>query len=333
MDYKLLGKKTGLFVSEVALGTAMFGTATGYGADKKESRKIFDLYRESGGNLIDTSDFYQFGESEQFLGEFLEGRRSEFVIASKYSRGNALQQSAGVIGNHRKAMKEAVERSLRRLKTDYIDIYYLHFDDTVTPLEEVLRGMEDLSKSGKILYFGLSNFPAWKVSSLAVRAELLNKIPLVSVQMEYNLLNRSIEKELLPMSIAFGLGVLTYSPLAGGILTGKYRNPDNKESRFSIQKENQKGEKVVNLLFAIAEELRITPGQVALRWMSYRNVFPILGARKVLQLKESLGVLNYELKKSHINQLNEITKPALEYPENLNTEKMMQENIKHHLKF
>ena len=333
MDYKLLGKKTGLFVSEVALGTAMFGTASGYGADKEESKKIFDLYSESGGNLIDTSDFYQFGESEQFLGSFLKGRRSEFVIASKYSRGNANQQSMGVMGNHRKAMREAVENSLIRLKTDYIDVYYIHFDDTVTPLEEILRGMEDLSNSGKILYFGLSNFPAWKISSLAVRSELLNKIPLASVQLEYNLLNRNAEKQLLPMSETFGLGVLAYSPLAGGLLTGKYRNLDSKESRFSTQKETGKEERLLDLLFSIAQELDATPSQIALKWMLTKNVFPIFGARKVQQLKESLKVLNYELGKNHINQLNDFTKPELMYPENINTKKMMQENIKYHLKF
>ncbi|WP_419211345.1 aldo/keto reductase [Maribacter sp. X9] len=218
MNYKLFGANTGLYASEVVLGAANFGTRKGYGATPEESKKILSAYQEAGGNIIDISDLYQLGEAEEIVGGFLENQRNNFIICSKYTKSSEVNPAISNYGNHRKSMKQAVESSLKRLKTDYIDIYMPHFDDGVTPMDEIIRGLEDLVKEGKVLYTGLTNYPAWKVASIA---SLTN---LTALQIEYNLVQRTADRELIPMAEEFGLATMMYSPLAGGVLTAKYRN-------------------------------------------------------------------------------------------------------------
>ena len=221
MRYKVFGDRTGMKVSEFALGTGMLGKAYGYGTEPDEALKILEGYAEAGGNLIDLSDAYQGGESERLIGTFVGNKRNDFVLISKYTRSAQASPSLGVLGNSRKVMVQAVEESLKRLNTDHIDIYLAHLDDGVTPIEEIVRGFDDLARAGKIVYGGLCNFPAWRVATAVTMADLRSWLPIAAVQLEYSLIERTPERELLPMAEAMGLGVLGYSPLAAGILTGK----------------------------------------------------------------------------------------------------------------
>ncbi|HEX7948636.1 MAG TPA: aldo/keto reductase, partial [Phenylobacterium sp.] len=207
----------------MALGAASFGTAWGYGAGPEESKAIFNAYGEAGGNFIDTADVYQFGQSEELLGDLLAGRRDNFVVASKFTNGSTPNADRLVTGNSRKAMAASVEASLKRLKTDRIDLYWAHHPDGVTPSEEIIRGFDDLARAGKILYAGLSNVPAWRLARAATIAELTRAIPIGAAQFEHSLVHREPEADLFPASEALGLGVVTWSPLGGGMLTGKYR--------------------------------------------------------------------------------------------------------------
>ncbi len=202
-------------MSDVCLGTMTFGETWGWGSAKEESRKIYDRFRQEGGNFIDTANIYTNGTSETFLGEFMEGHRHEIVLATKYT--NAMpgrDPNAG--GNQRKNMMQAVEASLRRLRTDYIDLYLLHIWDQMTPIEEVMRGFEDLVQQGKILYPAVSDMPAWLVARGHTLAELRGWAPFVNLQIEYSLIQRTVERELLPMARSLGIGVTAWSPLAGG---------------------------------------------------------------------------------------------------------------------
>jgi len=227
MRYKLFGQHTGLRVSELVLGTGMFGTKWGHGADPEESRRIFDGYLEAGGNFLDTSDTYQFGESEALLGEFIKPNRDDLIVASKYSMGASPNGSLSVTGNNRKAMVRSLEHSLKRLQTDRLDLYWVHVPDGMTPIDEIMRGFDDLVRAGKILYAGLSDFPAWRVARAATVADLRGWAPLAGLQIEYSLVQRTPERELLPMAAAFGLGTVAWSPLGGGVLTGKYRRGES----------------------------------------------------------------------------------------------------------
>ena len=222
--YRLLGR-SGLRVSPLALGAMTFGTEAGWGADADESRQLFDMYVDRGGNFIDTANSYSDGSSERLVGEFARDRRDQLVLATKYScwtrRGDP--NSAG---NHRKSMVASVEQSLERLQTDYIDLLYLHLWDAMTPVEEILRAFDDLVRSGKVLYVGISDTPAWQVSRMQVIAELRGWSPLVALQIEYSLIERTGERDLIPMAREMGLGVLPWSPLAKGVLTGKYSPAD-----------------------------------------------------------------------------------------------------------
>jgi aryl-alcohol dehydrogenase-like predicted oxidoreductase len=218
MKNKLFGTHTGLPASELILGAASLGTRRGYGAVAEDIPKILTAYADAGGNFIDVADQYQLGEAEEVVGKFIKPQRGNFIICTKYTRSSEITSSPVNLGNHRKAMRQAVEASLKRLNTDYIDIYMPHYDDGLTPPEEIARGLEDLVASGKVLYTGLANFPAWKAASIA------SSIPLAALQIEYNLAQRTADRELFGMAEHFGLGTMLYSPLAGGLLTGKYRN-------------------------------------------------------------------------------------------------------------
>ncbi|SFW20011.1 Predicted oxidoreductase [Sinomicrobium oceani] len=314
MKYKLFGSNTGLYASEVILGAANFGTRKGYGATPEESKKILSAYANAGGNFIDISDLYQFGEAEEIVGDFLKNQRNNCIICTKYTKSSEINPAKSNYGNHRKSMKQAVEASLKRLKTDYIDIYMPHFDDGVTPMEEIIRGLEDLVKEGKILYTGLTNFPAWKVASIASRTNL------TALQIEYNLLQRTADREFHPMAEEFGLGTMIYSPLAGGQLTGKYRNGASGRLNLgsdSEYTEDDRTKKIIDELVVIAKEINATAGQIAFAWVLSKNVFPLIGARKLSHFEDSLQATTIPLTQEQIISLDNLSNVSLGYPHDL----------------
>jgi aryl-alcohol dehydrogenase-like predicted oxidoreductase len=302
MRYQFLGRQCGLKVSELALGVALFGTQWGYGAEPADARRVFDRFVDAGGNFFDTSDSYQFGQSESLLGEFVQSMRDDVIIASKYSGGAAKEASLTKTGNSRKNMIYSVEQSLRRLKTDHIDLYWVHHSDNVTPFEEILRGLDDLVRDGKILYAGVSNFPAWRVSRAALLAEMRGWAPLVGVQFEYSLVERSAERELLPMADALGLAALLWSPLAGGLLTGKYRAGEKGRlegmGRVIRTEKTARDTQVMDAVLQVAKELGKTPAEVSLAWIRERArrsttaIIPIIGPRTIDQLDNNLLALD-----------------------------------------
>lgn len=304
---------TGLRVSQVALGTGNFGTAWGHGADPEASHAVFDAYAEAGGNFIDTADVYQFGESETRLGALLDGRREDFVLATKFSNGATPQAGRLVTGNSRKAMVASLEASLRRLKTDRIDIYWVHHPDGVTPVEEIVRGLDDLARAGKILYAGLSNFPAWRLSRAVTLAELTRAVPIAAAQFQHSLVHREPEADLFPATRALGLGVVTWSPLGGGMLTGKYRQGEKGRAEgFGgrvFQPENSaQRTRILDELIAIAGPRGVSAGQVAIAWAGTHGAVPIIGPRSLAQLRDNLGALSVELSKDEIDRLDAVSR-------------------------
>ncbi len=314
MKYRVFGR-TGVRLAQIALGTANFGQRWGHGADEADSAAIFDAYAEAGGNFIDTADIYQFGQSEEILGGLLAGRREAFFLASKFSNG--AQPGAGrlVTGNSRQAMVASVEASLRRLKTDRIDLYWVHHPDGLTPAEEILRGLDDLARAGKILYAGLSNFPAWRLARAATLAELGRSLPIAAAQFEYSLVRREPEADLIPASQALGLAQVTWSPLGGGMLTGKYRRGERGRAEglggkvFQAEDSPQRVA-VLDTVLAIAGELQATPDQVAIAWVGSRGVFPLIGPRSQAQLASNLGAAGLELSAEQLARLDAASAPA-----------------------
>jgi aryl-alcohol dehydrogenase-like predicted oxidoreductase len=308
MKYTPFGK-TGLRVSQVALGTGNFGTGWGHGADPDTSKAIFNAYAEAGGNFIDTADVYQFGQSEEQIGILLEGRREDFVIATKYSSGAQPNANRLVTGNSRRAMIASVEASLKRLKTDRIDIYWVHHPDGVTPAEEIVRGFEDLARAGKILYAGLSNFAAWRLSRTVTLAELTRTVPIAAAQFQHSLVHREPEADLFPASHALGLGIVTWSPLGGGMLTGKYRQGEKGRAEglggrvFQPENSAQRTQ-ILDAVIAIAGEIGASAGQVAIAWAGTHGAVPIIGPRSMTQLTDNLGALSLELSSEHISRLD-----------------------------
>jgi aryl-alcohol dehydrogenase-like predicted oxidoreductase len=323
MRYKLLGN-SGLRVSELCLGTMTFGEEWGWGADKGESREMFDAFLAAGGNFVDTANIYTAGTSESYLGEFMQGQRERIVLATKYTNGPA-EGDPNAGGNQRKSMMQAVEASLRRLNTDYIDLYWMHIWDHLTPVEEVMRGFDDLVRQGKILYAGISDAPAWWVAQANTLAALRGWTPFVGLQIEYSLLERTPEHELLPMAKALNVTVTPWSPLAGGTLAGKYLNADSdeaKEGRHStpmgggFARKGERVDNVVKTVVAIAQELGATPSQVSLAWLRYRDqpMIPIIGARKMSQLNDNLASLSVNLTDDQLRRLDEASRPAPIFP-------------------
>src|ERR1700745_2939367 len=219
MQYRLLGN-SGLRVSEAALGAMTFGEEWGWGSPKDEARKVYDAFREAGGNFIDTANFYTNGTSESFLGEFMKDHRQSVVMATKYTNA-APGRDPNTAETHRKSRWRAVEGSLKRLRTEYIDLYWVHIWDQITPVEEVMRGLDDLIRQGKVLYTGIPDAPSWWVAQANALASLRGWSPFAGLQIEYSLIERTVERELLPMAEALGLGVTAWSPLAGGVLVGE----------------------------------------------------------------------------------------------------------------
>ncbi|MDJ0420071.1 aldo/keto reductase [Rhodococcus opacus] len=308
MKYTVFGK-TGLCVSQVALGTGNFGTGWGHGADPDISEAVFNAYADAGGNFIDTADAYQFGQSEELLGSLLDGWREDFVLATKFTNGAAPNADRLVTGNSRKAMVASVEASLKRLKTDRIDIYWAHHPDGVTPIEEIVRGFEDLARAGKIVYAGLSNFPAWRLARAVTLAELTRAVPIAAAQFQHSLVHREPEVDLFPASHALGLGIVTWSPLGGGMLTGKYRKGEKGRAEgfggrvFQPENSAQRTQ-ILNTVLAIADELEVSAGQVAIAWAGTHGAIPIIGPRSVTQLADNLGAQSLELSAEQISRLD-----------------------------
>jgi aryl-alcohol dehydrogenase-like predicted oxidoreductase len=312
MRYKLFGQHTGLRVSELVLGTGNFGTRWGHGTEPDEARRILDAYAEAGGNFIDTADSYQFGQSEEILGELLQGRRDDFVVATKFTQRANPKDGILVTGNSRKAMVSSVEASLRRLKTDHIDLYWVHYSDGVTPTEEIVRGFDDLVRAGKILYAGLSDFPAWRVARAATIAELRGTVPIAGLQVEHSLVERTTEQELIPAGQALGLGIVAWSPLGGGMLTGKYRQGVAGRAQglggkvFQAENSAQRSA-VLDTVITTAEELDVSPGEVAIAWVGAKGSLPIIGPRTVAQLESNLAAAKIKLSPEQIARLDEVS--------------------------
>ncbi|WP_274426309.1 aldo/keto reductase [Chelativorans sp. YIM 93263] len=321
MRYKVFGKHTGLRVSEFVLGTANFGTSWGHGTDADEARRIFDTYADAGGNFLDAANGYQDGQSEEFLGDLLSGRRDNFVVGTKYTCITDSSSGILVTGNSRQAMVSSVEASLKRLRTDRIDILYAHVSDGVTPLEEVVRGFDDLVRAGKILYAGLSNFPAWRIARAATIAELRNAAPIAALQVEHSLVARTAEREVMEAGHALGLGIVAFSPLGGGVLTGKYRKPDREKGRqegfagAAFHPENSpQRTATLDALIAVAEEAGVTPSEVAIAWVAAKGSLPILGPRTLAQLENNLSAAKVVLSPEQIARLDAVSAPEPVYP-------------------
>ncbi|AKT39470.1 aldo/keto reductase [Chondromyces crocatus] len=314
MKIRTFGRQTGLRVSELALGTGNFGTAWGHGAERDEARKIFDGYVEAGGSFIDTADTYQVGQSEELVGEFVAPNRDDFVIATKYTMGVAMDAGFHATGNSRKNMIRSVEASLRRLKTDYIDLYWAHLPDGVTPTEEIVRAFDDLTRSGKILHAGLSNFPAWRVARADLLAELRGWAPIAGIQIEYSLAERTPDRELLPMAEALGLGAALWSPLGGGFLTGKYRAGEKGRLQglgaLVHTEKSARETAILDAVLGVAEELGTTPTHVAVAWLLHKaarsttSLVPILGPRTRAQLDATLGATTVKLSEEQVARLD-----------------------------
>ena len=347
MKYYLLGK-SGLRVSEICIGAMTFGEEWGWGASKQDSRRVFDAYVDAGGNFIDTANNYTGGTSEKHVGEFIASDRNRFVLATKYT-SNTRRGDPNAGGNHRKNMVQSLEASLKRLNTAYIDLYWVHAWDPMTPIEEMMRALDDMVKSGKILYAGISDAPAWVVSQANTLASLKGWTEFIGIQIEYSLIERTSERELLPMASALDVGVTAWSPLGGGVLTGKYRRKRNKDqygsdndtkkmlskeeegSRLNVVASSEMANVLLkdrNLIIAeevskIANDVGRTPAQVALNWIRQQKllrqqrqskIIPIIGARNTSQIKDNLACLEFELSNEQMQRLNEVSKIELGFP-------------------
>lgn len=329
--FKLLGR-SGLRVSPLCLGTVTFGRDWGWGSEKDEARRVFDCYADRGGNFIDTANFYTGGTSEIWLGEFLEGRRDRFVLGSKYSINFQPGQNVNAGGNQRKSMRLSVESSLKRLRTDYLDLFWLHSWEGRTPLDEIMRGLDDLVISGKVLHVAVSDTPAWIISQANMMADLRGWSPFIALQLEYNLLERTPERDLVPMARALNIAVMPWSPLAGGLLSGKYTRDDMNESRRTgepIQGGERRARRsavdwrmteqnfsIVDELLAVSREIGRPPTQVAIRWLIDQPgvACPILGARTVAQLEDNLAALEFRLDADHLRRLDEVSRIEPGFP-------------------
>jgi aryl-alcohol dehydrogenase-like predicted oxidoreductase len=315
MLHTTFGRRTGLRVSEYALGTANFGTAPDAGAGPEQAAAIFHAFAEAGGTFIDSADHYQGGQAEIVLGDLLAADRDRFVLATKFTRGSAGHTRISDTGNSRKTMIRSLEASLKRLGTDYVDIYWAHLPDTLTPVDEIVAAFDDLARAGKILYGGLSNFPAWRVATAATIAELRDRAPIIGIQVEYSLADRTAERELLPMAEAFGLGAALYAPLAGGLLTGKYRHSgEGRLSRWGAGvhvEDSEHRTAVLNGVLAVAEESGTSAAQVSMAWLRARAAractafVPVIGPRTTAQLDEYLAALDLVLTDGQYDRLEQ----------------------------
>jgi aryl-alcohol dehydrogenase-like predicted oxidoreductase len=326
--YYTLGR-SGLRVSRLALGAMTFGTEWGWGADEDTARQLFNTYIDAGGNFIDTADLYTNGTSETWIGKFIAERnlRDRTVITTKFTY-NAEPGNPNAGGNGRKNMLRAVEGSLKRLGTDYIDLYILHTWDTITPAEEVMRTLDDLVHSGKVRHIGLSDTPAWYATRAQTLAEWRGYEPLSTLQLEYSLVERNIEREFVPLGIELGMGIMVWSPLASGLLSGKYKPSEGGSigegrletmkgsSNPGFQKFSDRNWAIVAELEKVAVELDRSMAQVAVNWTANRPGIAsvIIGATKQAQLDDNLKALEFELPIELANRLEAVSHPETQFP-------------------
>lgn len=320
LRYRLLGK-SGLRASEICLGTMSFGDAWGFGADEATSHRVLDVYAEAGGNFLDTANKYHGGQTEEIVGRWLAGKRNRTVVATKYTLSMD-PADPNASGNHKKNLVHSVEASLRRLGTDFIDLLWVHAWDDYTPYQETMRALDDLVRSGKVLYIGVSDAPAWVVSASNVLADLRGLSAFIGLQIEYSLLQRAPERDLLPMAEHFDLGVLAWGPLGAGVLTGKHTRKGVENDSLRTKANEQRGRlgerslDIARTVDAIADELGVTSTQVALAWVRAQGYrfFPIVGARKVEQLVDSMGSSELVLGGAELARLDEVSRIELGFP-------------------
>lgn len=327
MKLKTLGR-SGLKVSELCLGTMGFGTENGWGADKETSKQVFDTYTNAGGNFLDTANMYKMGTSEKFLGEFIAAERDNYVVATKYSLFENTQQ-ANASGNNRKNMIRTVDACLKRLNTEYIDLMYLHIWDNITPVDEVLRGLDDLVKQGKIMYIGISDTPAWVVSKANTMAELMGWSQFIGLQVEYSLIQRTVERELIPMAEHYNMTVLPWAPLAGGALSGKYLRGEQGRIKQGSNRLNERSTNIAREVVAVADELGVAPSSVALKWLMQQKVscIPIVGATKPDQVKENLKCIDVTLSADQMKRLDQVSTYDKGFPAAFFEEEAVKKNL------
>ncbi len=313
MRYTTLGA-SGLRVSEVCLGTMTFGTEWGFGADEETCRRQFEIFAEAGGTFVDTANRYTFGTAEEMVGRFVSADRERFVVATKYSLPMGDHPNAG--GNSRRSLRTALDASLKRLGTDYVDVLWLHCWDFVTPVEEIMRALDDVVRAGKVLYIGISDTPARIIARMQTIADLRGWTPFVGLQTQYSLVSRTSEADLIPMAHALGLGVTAWAPLGGGLLSGKYARPAAEgESRRHGGDPDPAQRRIADEVSAVAEELGVSPVQVALAWLRAQGgVIPIIGARTAEQLEDSLGYLDVDLRDDVLRRLDDVSAVPKGFP-------------------
>jgi len=327
-EYTTLGR-TGLRVSPLCLGTMTFGTGWGFGAEEKTSKEMFDRFVDAGGNFIDTADGYTGGTAEEMTGKFVgeRGLRDNVVIATKYTFNFAGSGNPNAGGNGRKNLYRALEGSLRRLKTDYVDLYYLHAWDTITPVEEVAATMNTLVQEGKIRYWGLSDTPAWYVARAQSLAERFGWAPMATLQLEYALTERNIEREHIPVAQELGIGLCPWSPLAGGFLAGKYKREGEKgtgdgrlgrPSGGMFNRFTERNWRILDALLGVAKQLGKPPAQVALNWLAAKPGVTsiILGATKVAQLDDNLAAIEWSMPAELFKKLDDASAIDVVFPYN-----------------
>ncbi len=324
MRYKLLGH-SGLRVSELCMGTMTFGMDWGWGADKATSQEMFDMYAEAGGNFIDTANLYTNGTSEEYVGDFIQADRDHFVVATKYTLTEARRAGDTRIrpngsGNQRKSMMMSVERSLKRLKTDFIDLLYIHAWDYMTPVEEVMRGLDDLVRQGKVQYVIASDTPSWIMAEANTLAHLRGWSRFLGIQVPYSLLERDIERAIMPMAKHWDMAVLPWGMLKAGVLTGKFLTGTDAPTRVDKDSLNLTDQQVaiVQTVVDIAKEVGRSPSQVAINWVRQQQhraqIIPIIGARTTSQLQDNLACLEWALDADQLARLDEVSRIPLGFP-------------------
>jgi aryl-alcohol dehydrogenase-like predicted oxidoreductase len=321
MRYSILGR-SGLRVSKISLGTMTFGPGAAWSRSASDSRAVFDAYAEAGGNFIDTANMYTGGESERIVGACVVGNRERFVVCTKYANAIPGSNDPNAAGSHRKSIVQSLDASLRRLQVDYVDLYMVHFWDFTTPVEEVHRALEDAVRAGKILHIGLSDVPAWVVSRAQTFADLRGLPPIACMQLEYSLVQRSIEREHLPLAKTHDIAITAWSPLAGGILSGKYTSGKARETpvrldSMQLQPLNDRNRQIAEAVDAISRRLDASPAQVALAWLITRGAIPIVGATSAVQMRENMAAVDLALDEATISELDGASRFDAGHPYNM----------------
>jgi aryl-alcohol dehydrogenase-like predicted oxidoreductase len=336
--YRLLGR-TGLRVSELCLGAMVFGDERGsWGASREECGAIFARFGEAGGNFIDTASNYAGGASESIVGELIAPERDRWVVATKYTVSSRPDDpNAG--GNHRKSLVQSLERSLRRLGTEYVDVLWVHAPDRFTPIEEVLRALDDQVRAGKVLYTGISDFPAWRVAHALALADERGLTRFAGLQVPYSLIERTVERELLPMANALELAVTGWAPLGGGLLTGRYgtelpRPTDTRVAgiggRYEASATSERNLQIADVANAIAKDRGASASQVAIAWILAQQhrapIIPILGIRTAEQLQDNLAALELELTQDELERLDGVSRVQLGFPHEFDVARLVYGN-------